>query len=102
MLAIAQRLSQGPRVSFVPGTGIGAFSQRPLSPAFRPFIGPFFEGQLRVELTPLPSRCRMSGNCAFRPAGVDVKRSLQIGTIHTLDAGPLEVQALYCLVGPLK
>jgi hypothetical protein len=49
-----------------------------------------------------PSPPGMSAICAFRPAGVDVKRSLQIGTIHTLDAGPLEVQALYCLVGPLK
>jgi hypothetical protein len=33
---------------------------------------------LRIDLTHSTGRCRMAGVCAFRPAGVDVRRSFRI------------------------
>jgi hypothetical protein len=39
------------------------------------------EGRLRIELTCSASRQRMAGICPFRPAGIDVKRTLRTAVV---------------------
>ena len=48
-------------------TATDAFSRRPLSRAFRAFIGPVLRGQRRVDFARSPARQRLTAPCALAP-----------------------------------